>query len=91
MEQNQDFDCKACTCVEIGSLIKEDDVTLIVDLAGVDAEERFEALKASALQIGSGNCQISSEIVELEGVSTLRAAFVFDCTAEKLIFQMKNS
>ena len=91
MEQNRDFDCKACTCVEIGSLIKEDDVTLIVDLVGADADVRFESLKANALQIGSGDCQISSEIIELEGVSTLRASFVFDCTAEKLIFQMKNS
>ncbi|WP_419535001.1 DUF406 family protein [Endozoicomonas sp.] len=90
MNEKDQYESLACNCVEVGTIIKEDDTVLTIDLSGVNAESRFDTLKEEAAKIGSGNCKISSETVDENGQTVIRAMFEFDCTAEKLIFQMKN-
>ncbi|WBA80669.1 DUF406 family protein [Endozoicomonas sp. GU-1] len=91
MNEKDPFESLACNCVEVGTIIKEDDTVLTIDLSGVNAESRFDALKEEAVKIGSGNCKISAETIDEHGQTVIRAMFEFDCTAEKLIFQMKNA
>ena len=91
MNDKDPYESLACNCVEVGTIIKEDDTVLTLNLAGVDAETQLSQLKADALEIGSGNCKVTAETVEQEGSPVIRAMFDFDCTAEKLIFEMKHS
>ena len=91
MNEKDPYESLACNCVEVGTIIKEDDTVLNIDLSGVNAELQFDVLKQEAAKIGSGNCKISSEIVDENGQTVIRAMFEFGCTAEKLIFQMKNA
>ena len=91
MNEKDPYESLACSCVEVGTIIQEDDTILTLDLCGSDAQSRFETLKTAAAAIGSGNCQISSETVDENGQAVIRVTLDFDCAAEKLIFQMKNS
>lgn len=91
MNEKDQYESLACNCVEVGTIIREDDTLLTLDLTGADAQLRFEQLKADAAKVGSGNCKISSEALSQDGQAVIRASFDFDCTAEKLIFQMKHA
>ena len=90
MKENDDFESVACNCVEVGTLINEDDTRLVLDLTGDNANEEFSRLESKAKAIGSGNCKVSSETVDEQGHTVIRAMFDFDCTAEKLIFEMNQ-
>ena len=85
------FESLACNCVEVGTIIREDDTVLTVDLSGVDAETRLSKLQADAGEIGSGNCKMTAKTVDRDGTPVIQAMFDFDCTVEKLIFEMKHS
>ena len=91
MNDKDQYESLACNCVEVGTIIKEDDTLLTLDLSGVNAELQLDQLKSDALQIGSGNCTVSTETVDEDGQTIIRAMLDFDCAAEKLIFQMKHS
>ncbi len=90
MNQKDQYESLACNCVEVGTVIKEDDTVLTLNLAGVNAEKQLNQLKADASEIGSGNCTVTAETIEQDGAPVIRAMFDFDCTAEKLIFEMKH-
>ncbi|AMO57955.1 DUF406 family protein [Endozoicomonas montiporae] len=93
MKDTDQYESAACNCVEVGTLIREDDTLLTLDFCDNDqmtAKEQFDRMEKDALSVGSGNCQIQSEMVEADGKPIIRAMFDFDCTAEKLIFQMKH-
>ena len=91
MNEKDQYESLACNCVEVGTIIKEDDTLLTLDLSGVNAETQFEQLKVDATKIGSGNCKVSAETIDEGGQTIIRAMLDFDCAAEKLIFQMKHS
>ena len=91
MNEKDQYESLACNCVEVGTVIKEDDTLLTLDLSGANAETQFEKLKVDASQIGSGNCKVSAETIDQDGKTVIRAMLNFDCAAEKLIFQMKHS
>ena len=91
MNDKDQYESLACNCVEVGTIIKEDDTLLMLDLSGANAETQLEQLKTDACQIGSGNCKVSSETIDQDGKTIVRAMLDFDCAAEKLIFQMKHS
>ena len=90
MKDTDEFESASCTCVDVGTVIKEDDTTLTINLSGVNATSKLDSLKAAAAQIGSGNCNVTTETIDENGQTVIRAMFDFDCTAEKLIFQMKH-
>ena len=91
MNEKDQYESLACNCVEVGTIIKEDDTLLTLDLNGANAETQLEQLKTDALKIGSGNCKVSAETIDEGGKTVVRAMLDFDCAAEKLIFQMKHS
>lgn len=91
MNEKDPYESLACNCVEVGTIIKEDDTVLTLNLSGIDAETQLSQLKADASEVGSGNCKVTAETVEQSGNPVIRAMFDFDCTAEKLIFEMKHS
>lgn len=83
--------CEACgTFVELGSVIAEDDTVLVLPFTGPDkasvealadkyidaAKQRFETVEASV--------DYQEEAGQVTGKVTLK----FECTAEKLIFEM---
>lgn len=88
MQDTDKFDCASCACVDVGTIISEEDSVFTVDLTGPDAEARYNALKDAALRIGSGDCVVSCETGD---DNVLHACFEFSCAAESLIFQMKNA
>ena len=90
MKTKDEFESAACNCVEVGTLINENDTRLVLDIHGINAESQLSHLIEKAKTIGSGKCKISSERVEDQGRPVIRAMFDFDCTAEKLIFQMSQ-
>lgn len=93
MKDTDEFESVSCNCVEVGTLIREDDTLLTLDFSDngdLSAKEQFARMEKDARSIGSGNCQVKSEIIEEGGKPVIRAMFDFDCTAEKLIFQMKH-
>ncbi len=90
MNDKDPYESLACNCVEVGTIIKEDDTCLTVDLSGVEAEYELENLQKNARKIGSGNCKMSAKTIDDNGHTIIRAMFDFDCTVEKLIFQMKQ-
>lgn len=83
--------CDACgTIVELGSVITEDDTLLVLPFTGPDeasinvlAEKYISAAQARFPDVG---VSVSFEAVDhaVEG----QLALQFDCTAEKLIFEM---
>ena len=90
MNEKDKYECNSCNCVEVGTIIHENDTLLTIDLSGVNAQAEFESLKDAASQIGSGNCKVTSETIDKNGHTVIHAMFDFDCTVEKLLFQMHN-
>ena len=90
MKDKDEYESLACNCVDVGTLINEDDTRLVLDFSGDTAREEFSRLETKAKTIGSGNCKVSSETIDDNGRPAIRAMFDFDCTAEKLIFQMNQ-
>ena len=91
MNDNDQFESLACNCVEVGTIIKEDDTVLTISLSGPDADSQLDKLKKEAKKIAQDTCKISSNTIEENNQRVIRATFNFDCTAEKLIFQMKTA
>ena len=90
-DKSDDDVCEACgSFVELGSVISEDDTVLVLPFTGEESQAvnvlakkyidaataRFETVQVST-QESTGN----------NGV-TLQVTLNFDCTAEKLIFEM---
>lgn len=90
-DKNVDDICEACgSFVELGSVISDDDTVLVLPFTGKDSD----AVKALAKKyIDAARTRFDSVVVteqettEDDGVS-LQITLKFDCTAEKLIFEM---
>ncbi|MFT5557867.1 MAG: hypothetical protein ACJAYB_001171 [Psychromonas sp.] len=90
-DKNANDVCEACgSFVELGSVISDDDTVLVLPFIGKDSA----AVKALAQKyIDAAKTRFDSVVVTEQettaddGVS-LRVTFDFDCTAEKLIFEM---
>ncbi|KEQ18959.1 DUF406 family protein [Endozoicomonas numazuensis] len=93
MNEKDPFECTTCNTVEVGTLIRDDDtrVTLeIRDDEAISAQDMFSKIEQRALAVGSGNCKIQSETCKENGMTVIKAMLDFDCTAEKLIFEMSQ-
>lgn len=90
-DKNNDDVCEACgTIVELGSVINEDDTVLVLPFAGSDSAAVNELAKKyiDAAKGRFTTVEISQkETTTAEGVS-LELSLAFECTAEKLIFEM---
>lgn len=93
MNEKDLYESLACNCVDVGTLISDSDTQLVLEIRGdgaVSAQEQFNAIEQKALAVGSGNCKIQSETISDNGMTVIKAMLDFDCTAEKLIFEMSN-
>lgn len=83
--------CSDCGCTaEVGTIIGENDVTYECELNGTKEEviQTFTEYEQVAKDVDN-TVQISFNDAETNGQLTRKATFVFSCSAEKLIFQMK--
>jgi len=90
-DKNNDDVCEACgSLVELGSVINEDDTVLVLPFSGADsstvnklAEKYIDAAKArfASVEVNQQETTTAEEV-------TLQVSLTFECTAEKLIFEM---
>ena len=86
--------CEACgTIVELGSIIAENDTVLVLPFTGPD-KPSVEAL-ADKYIIAAKNrfetVEVSVTFEEVNNTVESKVSLQFDCTAEKLIFEMGMS
>lgn len=81
----------ACCCVDVGTVIDNDDCTAswsAIYPDRVSAEQALQTLTLRAKAVESEPCHIESSLSETpEGVS-LQGTFRFSCQAENMIFQL---
>lgn len=83
--------CEACgSIVELGSVISDDDTVLILPITGKDQVSVDELVKK---YIDAAKARFPDVVVNSEASSDadgehVNLALTFDCTAEKLIFEM---
>lgn len=83
--------CEACgTIVELGSVITADDTVLVLPFEGTDqagvnklAQKYIDAAKARFASV-----EISQSAIATEQGFSIALTLQFECTAEKLIFEM---
>ncbi len=93
-DQNTNDVCEACgTIVELGSVITEDDTVLILPFTGADkasveqlAQKYIDAAKARFATV-----EVTTQESHGADSVTLEVSLSFECTAEKLIFEMNLS
>ncbi|TEW54431.1 DUF406 family protein [Psychromonas sp. RZ22] len=90
MSQENDV-CEACgTIVELGSVIAPDDTILILPFNGPD-KASVEALAdkyIKAAQARFSTVEVTVDIQEVNNAVESKVSLQFECTAEKLIFEM---
>ncbi len=93
MSQDKSTDdvCEACgSFVELGSVIAEDDTALVLPFVGKD-KEAVHALSKKYIDAAKqrfATVQVSTEESTSGDQVTLQVTLNFECTAEKLIFEM---
>ena len=88
---NESDVCEACgTIVELGSVINEDDTVLVLPFDGADqagvnklAQKYIDAAKARFETV-----EVTKEDSTTEQGFACKVTLAFECTAEKLIFEM---
>ncbi|WP_252176746.1 DUF406 family protein [Endozoicomonas sp. 4G] len=91
MNETDPYECTNCNTVEVGTLIRDDDTWVTLEIRGdeaISAQDKFSEIEERALSVGSGNCKIKSETCQENGITVIKAMLDFDCAAEKLIFEM---
>ncbi|MDA3977800.1 MULTISPECIES: YfcZ/YiiS family protein [Gallibacterium] len=86
-------EAKVCCCVDVGTVIDNEDCGVNFSQVYATEEQAKEALaylteKARAAE--SDPCEITSEIVAVDGGYQLNASFTFCCQAETMIFQLST-
>lgn len=79
-----------CCCADIGTVIDNTDLSMLVELDFAtlkEAEDTLVSLKEKALK-ASPECVVNSEITQREECYHLEADFIFDCQASLIIFQL---
>lgn len=86
--------CDTCgSIVELGSVIAEDDTVLVLPFNGADkaAVEQLAQKYIDAAKERFPEVVVSTEESSDADGEHLKLALTFDCTAEKLIFEMNMS
>ena len=86
--------CEACgTIVELGSVISENDTLLVLPFNGPN-KASVEALAEKYIKAAKNRfetVEVSVDFTEVDGGVESKVSLQFDCTAEKLIFEMGMS
>ena len=86
--------CEACgTIVELGSVIAEDDTVLVLPFTGPDklSVEALADKYITAAKNRFATVEVSVVFEEVNNVVESKVSLQFECTAEKLIFEMGMS
>ncbi|PJE78651.1 hypothetical protein CI610_02407 [invertebrate metagenome] len=86
MDTPNTHDCVSCNCIEIGTVVSDEDTQLMLTLSGNTIEKQLEEIKDLVESVGSGNCRMTTQSKE-SGTDVL---LDFECAAEKMIFQMRR-
>lgn len=84
-------ECEACCCVDMGSIIDNNECVAHIEQAYSSEDEArasLEKLINQAREVESDPCKIESKIEIVEQGVVLKASFDFACQAETLIFQL---
>lgn len=86
-------EAKACCCVDVGTIIHEDDCTVLVNQTYAGEQEAQAALailteKAKAVE--TEPCQINLSVEKNDEGFLLKGSLVFCCSVEKIIFQLST-
>lgn len=86
-------EAKACCCVDVGTIIDNEDCG--VDFQQIyateqQAKEALAYLTEKAKQAETDPCEITSEISAVAEGYQLKAHFLFSCQAESMIFQLST-
>jgi len=86
--------CEACgTIVELGSVIAEDDMVLVLPFTGPD-KPSVEALADKYITAAKNRfetVEVNVTFEEVNNATESKVSLKFECTAEKLIFEMGMS
>lgn len=90
MTDTVDFDVPADHCLEMGTIIQAGDTHLELMLRGTEQQinQRFSQLEQMARSI-TDHVTVHKEVYNHKGLPIVTAMFDFNCTAEKLIFELK--
>ncbi|MBE2893781.1 YfcZ/YiiS family protein [Spirabiliibacterium falconis] len=84
---------KVCCCVDVGTIIDNEDCSVQFEQVYADktqAQEALAYLTQKAHDAESDPVKIDSEMTEVEGGVLLKANFEFSCQAECMIFQLST-
>ncbi|MFT6986319.1 MAG: hypothetical protein ACJAT7_002152 [Psychromonas sp.] len=90
-DQNTNDVCEACgTFVELGSVIAEDDTVLVLPFSGTDkaSVELLAQKYIDAAVARFPSVEFSKKTETTDTGETCKLSLQFECTAEKLIFEM---
>ncbi len=82
----------ACCCVDVGTIIDNDDCTAEFEhvfATEQEAKAKLDALTKAAKDVETEPCEINSSIEQIDTGFKLKATFTFCCGAECMIFQLK--
>lgn len=94
--KDKNLSCKveevaACCCVDVGTIIDNNDLTVSFSQIYHTENQALEALKYltnKANEAALNQCQINSNIKKMDDGFQLTADFTFECQAESMIFQL---
>lgn len=92
VKKTRSNETSACCCVDVGTIIDNDDCTANYEHVFATqqlAEEKLTELTQAARDVESEPCQIESNIDKVADGYKLTMQFHFTCGAECLIFQLK--
>ncbi|MEH6454178.1 MAG: DUF406 family protein [Psychromonas sp.] len=90
-DKKNDDVCEACgTIVELGSVIHEDDTVLVLPFSGSDSAAVNELAKKyiDAAKTRFATVEVTQQETTVTDGVNLEVTLGFECTAEKLIFEM---
>lgn len=85
-------DTPACCCVDVGTIIDNEDCTAEYEhvfATESEAQAKLASLTQAAKAVATEPCEINSCVDKVDGGFKLTAKFTFCCGAECLIFQLK--
>ena len=93
-DKNTNEVSEACgTIVELGSVITEDDTLLLLPFAGADkiSVEQMAQKYIDAAKMRFATVAVTTKETTQANTVTIEVSLQFECTAEKLIFEMSLS
>lgn len=86
-------EAKACCCVDVGTVIHEDDCTILINQTYATEQEAQAAqtiLTEKAKSVETDPCQINLSVKQNAEGFLLKGSLVFCCSVEKIIFQLST-